>query len=500
MASSTKEPKPTEDPGIGLNEDQLSYSSQTAFSGLLVVKRVWGSGQFSLTTLTPDHQVTAVSGQNGVIDPNGVFIKKFGSDINFKAIPDPEYYVDSWFVDGNEVQTEAAGRKSFTLTDIIADHTVTVTFKSIVYECTITAQAGANGTIDPNGVFTLIRQSSTEILSQEFTAIPDPNYQVDSWSLDGVVVQVGGTSFSIFDINDDHTVTVSFKPLTYTLTATAGINGTIEPTGSITVPVGSDQLFLATPEPGYQVQTWFVDGIEAQSGGSTYLLSDITASHEVLVSFEPRLNYDIIAITGPNGSVDPNGLITVPTGSDQLFVAAPDPGYKVDSWTVDEVEVQSGGTNFLLTDVMEEHLVMVSFKLLPFTISGTVNSLLGAPVEGVSVSADNGGSTDITDPNGFYEVRVDHNWSGILTPEKSEFIMDPNFSEFVNVLGSIENLPYIARSIYDLDSSGWIDLGDLEVFCSYWLLSGPGLPCDYHQDSDNIINLLDFAVFSSRWE
>ena len=500
IASSTKEAKPSEDPGIGLNEDQLSYSSVAASSGLLVVKRVWGSGQFSLTTLTPPHQVTAVSDPNGVIDPNGVFIQKYGSDMNFKAIPDPNYYVDSWFVDGNEVQTPESGGKSFTLTDIIADHTVTVSFKPIVYACTITAEAGTNGTIDPNGVFTLIRQSGSEILSQEFTAIPDLGYQVDSWSVDGVVVQYGDTTFSILDINDDHTVTVSFKPLTYPLTATTGANGTIDPSGLVTAEYGSDQFFLATPDSGYQVETWFVDGIEAQSGGSTYVLSDITASHDVSVSFEQRLTYDIIAITGPNGTIDPNGLVTVPTGSDQLFVAAPDPGYQVDTWTVDEIEVQFGGTNFLLTGIQDEHFVVVSFKSPPISIFGRVNSLLGEPVEGVSVTADNGGGMDITDPNGFYEVWIDYNWSGTLIPEKAEFFIDPNVTEFINVLDHIENQPYTARSIYDLDASGWIDLGDLEIFSGYWLLSSPGLPCDYHQDGDNIINLLDFAVFSGRWE
>ena len=143
--------------------------------------------------------------------------------------------------------------------------------------------------------------------------------------MDGVEDQFGDTAFSMLDINDDHTVTVSFKPITYTLTALAGPNGTIEPFGIFTAPVGSDQQFFATPDSGYQVQTWFVDGVEVQSGGSSYVLSDIAGPHDVSVSFEQRPTYDIIAIAGANGSVDPNGLVTVPTGSDQLFVAAPAP-------------------------------------------------------------------------------------------------------------------------------------------------------------------------------
>ena len=133
--------------GAGVNES-LSYTPTAAWTGFLVVKRVSGSGPFSLTTLRTFHQITAASEAHGSIDPNGVLTKVYGSDQVFTATPIPDYQVDHWLVDSNVVQT---GGTSFVLTDITADHTVTVQFKPIVYTYTITASAGDNGSINPSG-------------------------------------------------------------------------------------------------------------------------------------------------------------------------------------------------------------------------------------------------------------------------------------------------------------------------------------------------------------
>jgi uncharacterized repeat protein (TIGR01451 family) len=46
--------------------------------------------------------------------------------------------------------------------------------------------------------------------SQEFTASAGPGYEIDAWHLDGAVAQVGGTNFTLRDIQDDHAVTVTF--------------------------------------------------------------------------------------------------------------------------------------------------------------------------------------------------------------------------------------------------------------------------------------------------
>ena len=103
--------------------------------------------------------------------------------------------------------------------------------------------------------------------SQLFTATPDTGYEVDKWTVDGADVQTGGTTYTLSNITAAHTVAVSFKILTYTVTASAGANGSIDPTSAV-VNYGGSQLFTATPDTGYEVDKWTVDGADVQTGGN----------------------------------------------------------------------------------------------------------------------------------------------------------------------------------------------------------------------------------------
>ena len=121
--------------------------------------------------------------------------------------------------------------------------------------------------------------------SLTFTATPSTGYTVNTWSLDGTVVQTGGTTYTLTNITANHTVNVTFTLLTYTITPSAGANGTISPSTAQTVNYGSSLTFTATPSTGYMVNTWSLDGTVVQTGGTTYTLTNITANHTVNVTF-----------------------------------------------------------------------------------------------------------------------------------------------------------------------------------------------------------------------
>lgn len=74
-------------------------------------------------------------------------------------------------------------------------------------------------------------------------------------------------------------------PTQYTITSSAGANGTIAPNGATTVNSGDSLSFIATPALNYSVQTWTVDGSAVQTGGATHTLTNITANHTVAVTF-----------------------------------------------------------------------------------------------------------------------------------------------------------------------------------------------------------------------
>ena len=219
--------------------------------------------------------VMASADANGGIVPNGAIVKEYGSSQDFNALPNTGYEVDQWYLDGNSVQT---GGNTYNLTNITAVHTVVLSFKKIVL--TVTANSGANGTITPSGAVPVDYGCN-----QQFDANANTGYTVDKWTVDGNVAQTGETTYTLSNITTMHTVAVSFKILTYTISASAGANGSIDPTGDIVKDYGSSQLFTATPATDYNVNTWYLDGAPVQSGGTTYTLSNITATHTVSVSF-----------------------------------------------------------------------------------------------------------------------------------------------------------------------------------------------------------------------
>ncbi|MCP4613981.1 MAG: hypothetical protein GY845_35285, partial [Planctomycetes bacterium] len=275
----------------------------------------------------------------------------YGSDLGFSATPGVGYQVEKWFVDEEEVQ---AGGTSYTLSNIQADHAVHVTFKLLQY--TVTSSAGANGSIAPAGATTVTYGSDLS-----FTTTPGTGYQVDTWSVDGSPVQTGGTSYTLSNIQTTHTVEVTFRLLEYVVTGSAGSNGSIAPVGATTVTYGSDLSFTATPGTGYQVDKWFVDGADVQTGGTSYTLSNIQAAHTVEVTFR-LLEYVITGSASANGSIAPDGATTVTYGSDLGFSATPGTGYQVDKWSVDGAEVQTGGTSYTLSNIQAAHAVQVTFK------------------------------------------------------------------------------------------------------------------------------------------
>ena len=104
--------------------------------------------------------------------------------------------------------------------------------------------------------------------------------------------------------------TASFNISTYTVTTSAGANGAISPTPSQAVVRGGSFTFTATPNTGFVVDTWSVDGVATQTGENTFILSDVTANHSVSVTFKVE-TFPVTPSAGANGSISPNTVQTV---------------------------------------------------------------------------------------------------------------------------------------------------------------------------------------------
>ena len=329
---------------------------------------------------------------------------------------------------------------------------------------TVTGTAGANGSIAP------LSADVNYNGSQLFTATANTGYKVDKWTVDGADAQTGGTTYTLSNITATHTVAVSFKIMTYTVSASAGTNGTVVPL-SEDVNYNGSQLFTATPDIGYEVNEWLVDGSGVQTGGNNYTLENVTTIHTVVVTFS-RIVFSIfgyvVEIDGntpvkdvlmsagdTNTLTDTNGYYELSVGYGWSGVITPEKeGYvfEPNSSTYGNVTQDYNDVNY-------------TAALMTFKIAGYVlDSGNSTPISNTSVSAENGGGpwtskygggSSLTDASGYYEVWVDYNWSGKVTPAKYAYAFEPNSRSYEDVNADYTGQDY-AGTLLTFKVTGYI--------------------------------------------
>jgi hypothetical protein len=98
------------------------------------------------------------------------------------------------------------------------------------------------------------------------------------------------------------TITTLSTPTSYRILATSTGNGTIFPSGEITVPAGADTTFIFSPSTGHAVSVVLVDS-DPVSERESYTFRNVSANHTIAVDFATSISqYSINEIV----SVYPN--------------------------------------------------------------------------------------------------------------------------------------------------------------------------------------------------
>jgi hypothetical protein len=338
--------------------------------------------------------ITASAGPGGSITPSGSVPVAQGSSQTFTIMPSTGYHIDSLLVDGDPVDVVT----SYTFTNVIADHTISATFAlgqaPVTY--TITASAGPHGTINPSGAV-IVNQGA----DQAFNITPDSGYYIVEVIVDSVSQGVG-TSYTFTNVIADHTISATFAlgqaPVTYTITASAGPGGTINPSGAVTVNQGSSLTFIITPSTGYHIVSVLVDG-GSVGAVTSYTFNSVTASHTIAASFAIN-TYTITASAGPHGTINPSGAVIVNQGADQAFNITPDSGYVVSGLVVDGTQL-GALTTYTFTNVQSNHAITASFtsnsgNKLVYTKGASQTIFAGTQSEWITIQRQTSTGTPIT--------------------------------------------------------------------------------------------------------
>ncbi|KTD14500.1 NHL repeat protein [Legionella gratiana] len=127
---------------------------------------------------------------------------------------------------------------------------------------------------------------------------------------------------------------ITVRGARFVITPNAGANGTISPALPRTVVANSNLLFNATPNSGYQVYQWIVDGNPVQWGGLNFSLNNIIANHTVEVTF----NQAATIFAGAE-----NGHVYLSSDNGQTWIGTiPLPNHAVNSIYATSTDIYAG--------------------------------------------------------------------------------------------------------------------------------------------------------------
>ena len=112
-----------------------------------------------------------------------------------------------------------------------------------------------------------------------------------------------------------YTINIPKPIVKHTITATAGANGSISPSGKVEVVEGADQAFSITANEGYEIESLKVDGT-AVSTATSYIFTNVRAAHTIEATFKQK-----ITVEKPSIGNQPQN-VSVKAGEQATFTVA----------------------------------------------------------------------------------------------------------------------------------------------------------------------------------
>jgi len=361
------------------------------------------------------YTITASAAANGSISSPGVNPVNPGSSMNFTITPSAGYHVADVLVDS----VSSGPTATYAFSNIQANHTIAASFAENDWFL-IDASAGANGSISPSGSGSVLGGTN-----QKYTITPASGYRVADVVVDGAS-KGALASYTFYDVQAAHTITVTFTPDVYTITTTVTNydsstpgNGSIMVNGSpppATVNAGAGITYTITPNPEHVVYSVLVDGTQ-QGGITSFTFPNVQANHTIAAYVRP-VTYAVTANPGAGGSITPVGTSTFDIHASPVYTITAAAGYHIAAVAVDGVPQGAVGS-YPFTDITANHTIAATFAAntgIAITATAGPNGSI-SPAGSVSVNAGASQTFSFTPDAGYRisDVVVDGSPKGALT-------------------------------------------------------------------------------------
>jgi hypothetical protein len=383
----------------------------------------------------PQHALTvvAVPSQGGSVTGSGIYLQ--GSSQPITAAPASGWHFVNWT--GSGIANPALPSTTVT---VDAEKTVTANFAINTY--TLSYSAGPNGSLTGDASQIVDHGSN----GTSVTAVPATGYHFVNWSDNST-----DNPRTDSNVTANLSVTASFAINTYTLSYTAGPNGSLTGDASQTVDHGSNgSTVTAVPATGYHFVNWSDNSTENPRTDT-----NVTATLSVIANFAIN-TYTLSYSAGPNGSLTGNTVQTVDHGSNGSPVSAvPATGYHFVNWSDNSTDNPRADTN-----VTANLSVTANFAINTYTLSYTAGpngSLTGNTSQTVDHGS-NGSPVTAVPATGYHFV----NWSDNSTDNpRTDSNITANLSVTANFAINTYTLSYSSGPNGSLtgDASQTIDHG-----------------------------------------
>ena len=239
-----------------------------------------------------------------------------GSQVTFSATPKEAYKVSCWKVNGKVVDGENANTFTFTVpsgakeTPEVASYKVEAVCEKDQF--TLTYAQPSNGTLTARGAAGEVA-SGDKVNGDEkytFTVKPDADYIVESWKVDGQVIDSHSTSYEV-TVKKNTEVSVRLVPASYKVTykvnneqgkLLVGKDTEEKTDGEISAAYGTSIKFTAVSNKFCHIKGWKLDGTEVtdttegisiSADGSELTLSEVKKEHSVEAIFDAATMYEV---------------------------------------------------------------------------------------------------------------------------------------------------------------------------------------------------------------
>ena len=152
----------------------------------------------------------------------------------------------------------------------------------------------------------------------------------------------------------------------YQITATAGENGKISPTGETFYPEGTSARYTFTPNANYEVEEVFIDNEPMGLAQATeYTFTEIDRDYTIKVTFRLLPGFFVTATAGENGKISPAGETFYPEGSSAKYTFTPNANYEVEEVFIDDEPMGlAQATEYTFPVVDKGYKIHVDFRLI----------------------------------------------------------------------------------------------------------------------------------------